>query len=469
MQRTRYYAGPGYEKDLKVGSPDRDIHYIDSPAGLIAIVVREGGNDTYHYVYTDHLGTILTTTDNAGQVETVAEQNFDAWGRRRNPTTWAYTAVTNPPDWLYRGYTSHEQLDLFGLINMNGRLYDPAVGRVLSPDNFVQDPFSTQGFNRYAYGLNNPLKYTDPDGQFIHIIVGAVVGGLINGFLHIDRPGGFWKGAAIGAAAGALVAATGGAAAVAASTGSFAGAFSAAAVSTASSGAIGGAIAATAGTAIGSPVLGLGNKAVFGDPYSLKQYGKDVLFAGITGGVASGLSSALGGKNFWTGKATSGTSTFDMPDKAFFRWRDQKVGKVSAEDLTATWDPFIDDNGNLIKNKSFDARFPNQGVEFLDDGARMVEQPFIGNNIVPQGKLANHIFSGKPGKLIDTPANRNLLSDLINNRNNFMGVDSFGKSWYSRILDNREIIFGYTKNGILKGAGISQTPDSITRGLILNK
>ena len=52
LQRTRYYAGPGYEKDLKVGSPDRDIHYIDSPAGLIAIVVRENGVDTYHYVYT---------------------------------------------------------------------------------------------------------------------------------------------------------------------------------------------------------------------------------------------------------------------------------------------------------------------------------------------------------------------------------------------------------------------------------
>ena len=352
LLRTRYYTGAGYEKDISTSST-KELHYIDSPAGLIAIVVRENGSDTYHYVYTDHLGSILTTTTSAGAVETATEQNFDAWGRRRNPSTWAYTGVTSPPDWLYRGYTGHEHLDPFVLINMNGRIYDPVVGRVLSPDNFVQDPFSTQGFNRYAYGFNNPLKYTDPDGQFIHIIVGGIIGGLINGIIHIDRPGGFWKGFAIGAVAGGLVAATGGAAAVAASTGSFAGAFSAAAVSSATSGAIGGAIAAAAGTVVGSPVLGLGNKAVFGDPYSLKQYGKDVLFAGLTGGVASGIGSALGGKNFWTGKATPGTSTFAMPDKALFRWRDSRVGKVTAEDLTGTFEDFIDDKGNLIPKHGF--------------------------------------------------------------------------------------------------------------------
>ena len=165
LQRTRYYTGPGYEKDLNaVSGVSRDIHYIDSPAGLIAIVVRENGNDSYHYVYADHLGSLLTLTDGGGNVE--AEQNFDAWGRRRNPTGWGYVGLLAPPEWLYRGYTGHEMLDGFGLINMNGRIYDPVVGRVLSPDNYVQNGFSTQSFNRYSYGFNNPLKYTDPDGNF---------------------------------------------------------------------------------------------------------------------------------------------------------------------------------------------------------------------------------------------------------------------------------------------------------------
>jgi len=55
----------------------------------------------------------------------------------------------------------------FGLINMNGRLYDPVLGRMLSPDNYVQMPDNTQNFNRYSYVLNNPLKYTDPSGNLI--------------------------------------------------------------------------------------------------------------------------------------------------------------------------------------------------------------------------------------------------------------------------------------------------------------
>jgi RHS repeat-associated protein len=53
---------------------------------------------------------------------------------------------------------------MLGLINMNGRLYDPQLGRMLSPDPYVVDPTSTQDYNRYSYVLNNPLRYTDPTG-----------------------------------------------------------------------------------------------------------------------------------------------------------------------------------------------------------------------------------------------------------------------------------------------------------------
>lgn len=70
-------------------------------------------------------------------------------------------------------------MDYFALINMNGRLYDPILGRMLSLDNFVQAAGSTQGFNRYSYGLNNPLKYVDPDGEKLtagHLILGGVLG-----------------------------------------------------------------------------------------------------------------------------------------------------------------------------------------------------------------------------------------------------------------------------------------------------
>lgn len=65
---------------------------------------------------------------------------------------------------------------------MNARLYDPVLGRFLSPDPYVQLPDFSQNFNRYTYGLNNPLLYTDPSGEYALIddILAAVIGGTVN-------------------------------------------------------------------------------------------------------------------------------------------------------------------------------------------------------------------------------------------------------------------------------------------------
>ncbi|GHT79311.1 hypothetical protein AGMMS50262_22820 [Bacteroidia bacterium] len=96
---------------------------------------------------------------------------------------------------------------------MNARLYDPAVGRFLSPDPYVQAPDFSQNFNRYSYALNNPLKYTDPNGEFWHLIIGALIGGVANLITNWDNCSGFWEyvtAFTVGAGAGATIAATGG-------------------------------------------------------------------------------------------------------------------------------------------------------------------------------------------------------------------------------------------------------------------
>lgn len=157
------YSGM-YEK-ITIGSKIYEVHYISCGAGLVGVAVKEnGGTAQLFYVYTDHLGSIVKITNSHGN--TVYEQNFDAWGRERNPDDWTYT--DNPdtkPEWLIRGFTAHEHLDEFALINMNGRVYDPLLGRMNSPDNVVQSPFSTQSYNRYSYAFNNPLLYIDPSGD----------------------------------------------------------------------------------------------------------------------------------------------------------------------------------------------------------------------------------------------------------------------------------------------------------------
>jgi RHS repeat-associated protein len=52
-----------------------------------------------------------------------------------------------------------------GLYNYNARLYDPFIGRFISPDTIVPEPFNPQSLNRYTYCLYNPLIYVDPSGH----------------------------------------------------------------------------------------------------------------------------------------------------------------------------------------------------------------------------------------------------------------------------------------------------------------
>jgi RHS repeat-associated protein len=94
-------------------------------------------------------------------------------------------------------------LDAFGLINMNGRMYDPVLGRMLSPDNYVSLPEHTQGYNRYTYALNNPLIITDPSGDN-PVLLFIAFAGVLNGAMSAQNGDGFLQGFAIGTATAAL-------------------------------------------------------------------------------------------------------------------------------------------------------------------------------------------------------------------------------------------------------------------------
>ena len=142
-------------------------------------------SDKIYYAHTDHLGSILSLTDNNGT--SVFKATYDAWGRQ---------TVSQNTIGLARGYTGHEHLPEFGVIDMNGRMYDPLLGRFLSPDPYVQMPDYSQNFNRYAYCLNNPLIYTDPSGEAfgiddaIFVLAMAYFGGVQANFMHAADNGG---------------------------------------------------------------------------------------------------------------------------------------------------------------------------------------------------------------------------------------------------------------------------------------
>ena len=201
VARTTVYAGD-YEM-VTEGGVTKQLYYLGGNNGLVAVYVKQSGQpDKIYYAHKDHLGSVVKLTDNAGTE--VFKASYDVWGRR---------TVANNTFKFHRGYTGHEHLDEFKLIDMNGRMYDPLLARFLSPDPFVQMPDFSQNFNRYTYCLNNPLIYTDPSGEFWHLIIGAAIGGAINWVANgADLS---WEGLsyfATGAVSGALTAAFPGAA-----------------------------------------------------------------------------------------------------------------------------------------------------------------------------------------------------------------------------------------------------------------
>ncbi len=159
---TRYYISGQYELDAT--SNIERLYLGGDPYSAPAVYVKESGVWKIYYLCRDYLGSITHIANPDGTLK--QEISYTAWGRLRNPATQtAYTPGTEPSLFLSRGYTGHEYLPWFGLINMNARLYDPALGRFLAPDPYIQIPYLTQAFNRYSYCLNNPLKFGDPSGQ----------------------------------------------------------------------------------------------------------------------------------------------------------------------------------------------------------------------------------------------------------------------------------------------------------------
>ena len=219
---------------------------------------------------------------------------------------------------LDRGFTGHEHLQTVGLIHMNGRLYDPALHRFLQPDNFVQDPFNTQNFNRYGYCLNNPLVYVDENGEFIitALIVGAIIGAYIGGsqangtynpfkwdFNNVDTWIGMVGGAVVGGVSGGVAAYAGGLAAAGLAAYGITGGVIGGAVVGATSGLVGGAISG------GFMSLLPGGNGKFWE-----SAGWGALSGFVGGAILGGATGALTtpkGHNIWTGREIQPVQTLE--------------------------------------------------------------------------------------------------------------------------------------------------------------
>jgi RHS repeat-associated protein len=162
---TRIYIYSGinilYEINM---TTQMDAIYIYGPTGRIAKKV----NDITEFYHTDHLGSTRLTTSETGSK--VTEVQYKPFGEQINTTDERYTF-------------NRKELDSTGLYYYGARYYDPDTGRFLTRDPLQGDRVTPQTLNRYAYCLNNPLKYIDPIGT-----EGTVLWGSIQGCMEVKTP-----------------------------------------------------------------------------------------------------------------------------------------------------------------------------------------------------------------------------------------------------------------------------------------
>jgi RHS repeat-associated protein len=143
------YIGAIYEKNLS--TTITTTYYF---AGSTRIAMRQGGVLTY--LAGDHLGSTSLTLDQNGNK--IGEMKYRPYGETR------YITGSVPTDRRFTG--QREESNLGSLYDYGARMFSPVVGRFISADISVRKPQNPQNLNRYAYVLNNPLRYSDPTGLF---------------------------------------------------------------------------------------------------------------------------------------------------------------------------------------------------------------------------------------------------------------------------------------------------------------
>jgi len=141
--------------------------YIYSESGQLLAMKK--GTEKYFYHYNAH-GDVIALTDKVGNV--VATYEYDAWGNVLNAEE---TAPVKGNPYRYAGYQFDHETGMYYLI---ARYYQPTHGVFLSldPDPGDEDDILTQ--NGYSYANNNPIRFVDPDGHWVWMAAGALIGGV---------------------------------------------------------------------------------------------------------------------------------------------------------------------------------------------------------------------------------------------------------------------------------------------------
>ena len=233
---------------------------------------------------------MIAATNETGAV--IEGGGFNAFGERR--TNGSATSITTTGlASTTRGFTGHEMLDGLDVIHMNGRIYDPTLGRFLQADPVIQAPDNPQNWNAYTYVFNNPYRYTDPTGmigQEERQWLGAVAAIAVGWFAPMIGNAVYASSIAGGAAAGAAFKiATAAVVGVVAAGGAVSGG-----ITSGSQGALIGAFTSVLGMAGGGNVFVTALVAGVSSALQDGNFGSGFLSAGVTALAVPAMSGRIG-------------------------------------------------------------------------------------------------------------------------------------------------------------------------------
>ena len=131
--------------------------YYSAGARRVALRVQDGdtASESVSYLFGDHLGSTSVIADGSGNL--VAELGYLPWGELR------FETGASPTQYGYTG--QYSEMDDTGLLFYNARWYDPALGRFAQADTIVPGAGNPMAYDRFAYVLNNSMRYADPTGH----------------------------------------------------------------------------------------------------------------------------------------------------------------------------------------------------------------------------------------------------------------------------------------------------------------
>ena len=156
--RTTAYVGNYYEwaSDAVAGGIARKYYY----AGAQRVAMRQG-TGSINFLLGDHLGSTSKTADASGAL--LGQVLYYPFGDTR---------VVNGSTATTFRYTGQRQQSEIGLYFYGARWYDSVIGRFAAPDTIVPGAGAPQTYNRYAYTLNNPMRFADSTGHSVDCAVG---------------------------------------------------------------------------------------------------------------------------------------------------------------------------------------------------------------------------------------------------------------------------------------------------------